>query len=248
MLHEAFYVATTGRPGPVVVDIPKDVQFATGTYYGPRKSPTATPPTGRATKGDADAIRNAVELMAGAEAADPLYRRRRHQFRAARRRALLRELVAATGFPITSTLMGLGAYPASGRNWLGMLGMHGTYEANMAMHDCDVMIVHRRALRRPHHRPHRRLLAGLAQDPHRHRPSSINKNIRVDVPIVGDVAQVLDDMLHRLSQGGGRQKASRHRRRGGRRSDAGAPADSLAYRPSERRDHAAIRHPAALSS
>ena len=83
--------------------------------------------------------------------------------------ALLRELVKLTGYPITSTLMGLGAFPASDPQWLGMLGMHGTFEANNAMHDCDLMIAHRRALRRPHHRPDQCLLAGLAQDPRRYR-------------------------------------------------------------------------------
>ena len=90
-------------------------------------------------KGDAARIAQAVEMMAHGQAADLLHRRRRHQFRA-RASRLLRELVQVTGFPITSTLMGLGAYPASAKQWLGMLGMHGTYEANNAMHDCDVMI------------------------------------------------------------------------------------------------------------
>ena len=104
------------------------------------------------------------------EAADLLYRRRRHQFRAARLGAVARIRAHLTGYPITSTLMGLGAYPAPDPQWLGMLGMHGTYEANNAMHDCDVMVCDRRPLRRPHHRPHQRLLAGLAEDPHRHRP------------------------------------------------------------------------------
>src|SRR5436190_20447181 len=136
VIHEAFYVATTGRPGPVVVDIPKDVQFAKGTYFSPqevRRGHTGYRPAGR---GSAEAIRRAVALMAGAER-PILYTGGGVVNSGPQASQLLRELVAATGFPITSTLMGLGAYPASGKNWLGMLGMHGTLEANMAMHDCD---------------------------------------------------------------------------------------------------------------
>ena len=108
---------------------------------------------------------------------------------------LLRELVDLTGFPITSTLMGLGAYPASGKNWLGMLGMHGTYEANMAMHDCDVMIC---IGARFDDRITGRLNAFSPGSKKIHidiDPSSINKNIHVDVPIIGDVGQVLEDMV-----------------------------------------------------
>jgi acetolactate synthase I/II/III large subunit len=108
---------------------------------------------------------------------------------------LLRELVAATGFPITSTLLGLGAYPASGKNWLGMLGMHGTYEANMAMHDCDLMIC---IGARFDDRITGRIDAFSPGSRKIHvdvDASSINKNIRVDVPIVGDAGQVMEDML-----------------------------------------------------
>ncbi|MDH3196474.1 MAG: thiamine pyrophosphate-binding protein, partial [Hyphomicrobiales bacterium] len=140
VMHDAFHVATTGRPGPVVVDVPKDIQFATGIYKGPssasRSSYQGYEPR---IKGDMDAIRRAVALMAGAKR--PVFYTGGGVINSGPEASqLLRELVAATGFPITSTLMGLGAYPASGKNWLGMLGMHGTYEANMAMHDCDVMI------------------------------------------------------------------------------------------------------------
>ncbi len=143
VLHEAFYVATTGRPGPVVVDIPKDVQFATGTYHPPRKSDVHASYTPR-TKGDAMQIRKAVSLLAGAK--KPVIYSGGGVINSGREAsALLRELVQVTGFPITSTLMGLGAYPASGPNWLGMLGMHGTYEANMTMHDCDVICASARA-------------------------------------------------------------------------------------------------------
>jgi acetolactate synthase-1/2/3 large subunit len=194
VLHEAFYVATTGRPGPVVVDIPKDIQFATGTYYGPkevRRGHTGYRPAG---KGSAEAIRHAVALMARAER-PILYTGGGVINSGPEASQLLRELVAATGFPITSTLMGLGAYPASGKNWLGMLGMHGTYEANMAMHGCDLMVCigarfdDRITGRTNAFSPGSRKIH-IDTD-----ASSINKNIRVDVPIVGDAAEVMKDML-----------------------------------------------------
>ncbi|MBL4757265.1 MAG: acetolactate synthase 3 large subunit, partial [Rhizobiales bacterium] len=137
IIHEAFYVATSGRPGPVVVDIPKDVQFATGTYEGPRniRHPTYRPQM----KGDMASIRQAVDMLA--EAKRPIFYTGGGVINSGPEAShLLRELVRITGHPITSTLMGLGAFPASGKEWLGMLGMHGTYEANMAMHDCDLMV------------------------------------------------------------------------------------------------------------
>lgn len=193
VLHEAFHVATTGRPGPVVVDIPKDVQFATGTYVGPRKSDVHASYRPR-VKGDAIAIRKAVEMLAGAKR-PVVYTGGGVINSGPEATKLLREFVEATGFPITSTLMGLGAYPASGPNWLGMLGMHGTYEANMAMHDCDVMLCigarfdDRITGRTDKFSPNSRKIH-IDID-----PSSINKNIRVDLPIVGDVANVLGDIL-----------------------------------------------------
>jgi acetolactate synthase I/II/III large subunit len=192
IIHEAFYVATTGRPGPVLIDIPKDVQFATGVYrpksqfrhkrYMPKIS------------GDLDAVQAAVELMAGAQR--PLFYTGGGVINSGREAShLLRELVRLTGFPITSTLMGLGAYPASGENWLGMLGMHGTYEANLAMHECDVMIC---IGARFDDRITGRLDAFSPGSRKIHvdiDPSSINKNVRVDVPVIGDVAHVLEDMV-----------------------------------------------------
>ena len=137
IMHEAFYVASAVRPGPVVVDIPKDIQFAPGEYTGPSnvRHKTYRPQV----TGKQDAIRTAVELLEGAE--KPIIYSGGGVINSGPAASqLLRELVRLTGFPITSTLMGLGAYPASGKNWLGMLGMHGTYEANWAMHDCDVML------------------------------------------------------------------------------------------------------------
>ncbi|WP_224408142.1 acetolactate synthase 3 large subunit [Afifella sp. IM 167] len=195
IMHDAFTVATTGRPGPVVVDIPKDVQFATGTYHGPdgegRSSYKGYEPR---IKGDEQAIAHAVELMANARR--PVFYTGGGVINSGPEASqLLRELVASTGFPITSTLMGLGAYPASGKNWLGMLGMHGTYEANMAMHDCDVMIC---IGARFDDRITGRTDAFSPGSQKIHvdiDPSSVNKNVRVDVPIIGDVGNVMGEML-----------------------------------------------------
>jgi len=193
VLHEAFYVATTGRPGPVVVDIPKDVQFALGTYHPPRKSDVHISYAPR-VKGDALQIRKAVALLASAKR--PIIYTGGGVINAGREASkTLRELVLATGFPITSTLMGLGAYPASGPNWLGMLGMHGTYEANMAMHDCDAMLC---IGARFDDRITGRTDAFSPGSKKIHvdiDPSSINKNIRVDIPIIGDAGNVMGDLL-----------------------------------------------------
>ena len=192
ILHEAFYVARTGRPGPVVVDIPKDVQFATGTYTGPKdvKHKTYQP----RLKGDPKAIAHAVDLLAHAK--KPLLYTGGGVINSGPKASqLLRELVRLTGFPITSTLMGLGAFPASGKEWLGMLGMHGTYEANLAMHDCDVMVC-------VGARFDDRITGRVDQFSPRSKkihididPSSINKNVKVHVPIIGDVAYVLEDLI-----------------------------------------------------
>ncbi|MGN6585739.1 MAG: acetolactate synthase 3 large subunit [Rhizobiaceae bacterium] len=192
VLHEAFIVATTGRPGPVVVDVPKDVQFAKGIYTPPQTAPRIS--YHPKVDGDADAIRRAVELMAGAKK-PVIYSGGGVVNSGPEASHLLRELVELTGFPITSTLMGLGAYPASGKNWLGMLGMHGSYEANMAMHDCDVMLC---VGARFDDRITGRLDAFSPFSRKIHidiDPSSINKNVPVDVPIIGDVGHVLEDMV-----------------------------------------------------
>lgn len=192
VMHEAFYVAGNGRPGPVVIDIPKDVQFDTGTYVGPQniRHRTYRPKL----KGDTAAIEKAVDMIA--EAKRPvLYTGGGVINSGPAASQLLREFVRETGFPITSTLMGLGAFPASGREWLGMLGMHGTVEANHAMHDCDLMIC---VGARFDDRVTGRLDAFSPGSKKIHidiDPSSINKNIFVDLPIVGDVAHVLEDLL-----------------------------------------------------
>ncbi|WP_375568646.1 acetolactate synthase 3 large subunit [Ahrensia marina] len=196
ILHEAFYIATTGRPGPVVVDIPKDVQFAVGTYEGPQNGRARTGYEGYKPKlkGDRDAIREAMELIATAK--KPVFYTGGGVINSGNAACqLLRELVRATGMPITSTLMGLGAFPASDPQWLGMLGMHGTYEANLAMHDCDVMV---NIGARFDDRITGRTDAFSPGSKKIHidiDPSSINKVIRVDVPIIGDVGHVLEEMV-----------------------------------------------------
>ncbi len=192
VLHEAFYVARSGRPGPVVIDIPKDVQFGTGNYVGPSniQHKTYRPQL----KPDQPAIQAAVELIASAR--KPILYTGGGVINSGPKAAqFLREFVKLTGIPITSTLMGLGAYPASGKEWLGMLGMHGTYEANMAMHDCDVMIA---VGARFDDRITGRLDAFSPDSKRIHidiDPSSINKNVRADIPIIADCGYALEDLL-----------------------------------------------------
>ncbi|WP_420567415.1 acetolactate synthase 3 large subunit [Thalassovita sp.] len=191
-LHEAFHVATSGRPGPVLIDIPKDVQFATGEYNAPQKVSTSRYQP--QVKGDMESINELVAAMETAK--KPVFYTGGGVINSGNAACqLLRELVEQTGFPITSTLMGLGAYPASGDKWLGMLGMHGLYEANMAMHDCDLMI---NIGARFDDRITGRIDAFSPDSVKAHidiDPSSINKVIRVDIPIVGDVGHVLEDIL-----------------------------------------------------
>ena len=229
ILHEAFYVASSGRPGPVVVDLPKDVQFASGLYEKPKT-------TGHKTyqpklKGDLDRIRTAVEMMAAAK--KPVFYTGGGVINSGKPASmLLRELVDLTGFPITSTLMGLGAYPASGKHWLGMLGMHGTYEANNAMHDCDLMIC---VGARFDDRITGRLDAFSPGSKKIHidiDPSSINKNVRVDVPIIGDCGHVLEDMV-RLWRTGGAQVDKGALAAWWKQIDVWRGRKSLAYRPSK---------------
>ena len=192
VMHEAFYIAKAGRPGPVVVDIPKDVQFARGMYSNPRinQHKTYQPKM----KGDIDKIKAAVDLMRHAKR--PLFYTGGGVINSGSEASvLLRELVKLTGYPITSTLMGLGAFPAADPQWLGMLGMHGTWEANWAMHDCDVMIC---IGARFDDRITGRLDAFSPGSKKIHvdiDPSSINKNVKVDIPIIGDCAHVLEDMV-----------------------------------------------------
>ncbi|AUM75637.1 acetolactate synthase 3 large subunit [Paracoccus jeotgali] len=203
-IHQGFHVATSGRPGPVLIDIPKDVQFAEADYVGPADAPKS--PYQPQRQGDPDAILRLVEAMEQAER--PVFYTGGGVINSGDAASeTLRELVDATGFPITSTLMGLGAYPASRGNWLGMLGMHGTYEANLAMHGCDLMIAvgarfDDRITGRVADFSPGSVKAQIDID-----KSSINKVVRVDIPIVGDVGQVLGDMLE-LWQSRGRKTRS----------------------------------------
>ena len=192
ILHEAFYVAQNGRPGPVVIDIPKDIQFKSGKYEKPRDNQHKT--YRPQIKGDLGKIKAAVEMIARAKR--PVFYTGGGVINAGPQASqLLRELVRATGYPITSTLMGLGAYPAHDPQWLGMLGMHGTYEANLAMHGCDLMV---NIGARFDDRITGRLDAFSPGSKKIHidiDPSSINKNVKVDIGIVGDCAHVLEDMV-----------------------------------------------------
>jgi acetolactate synthase-1/2/3 large subunit len=195
ILHEAFYIARSGRPGPVLIDIPKDVQFAMGTYYGPTEIEATRHKSYRPqVEGDMRLIEAAVDMMLRAER--PVFYTGGGIINAGPEASQhLRELAELSGFPVTSTLMGLGAFPGSSKQWLGMLGMHGSYEANMAMHDCDLMV---NLGARFDDRITGRIDAFSPQSRKIHvdiDPSSINKNILIDLPIIGDVGHVLKEMV-----------------------------------------------------
>jgi acetolactate synthase-1/2/3 large subunit len=194
-MKKAFHIATTGRPGPVVVDIPKDVTAASCEFQYPDSVSLRSYNPVR--KGHAGQLKKAVQLLA--EAKRPLIYTGGGVI-LSNASAELRELVKKTGFPCTNTLMGLGAYPATDPQFLGMLGMHGTYEANLAMQNCDVLLAigarfDDRVIGDP---------ANFAQNPRKivHidiDPSSISKRVKVDVPIVGNITDVLDDLLKLLA-------------------------------------------------
>ncbi len=228
-IHKAFHIATSGRPGPVLIDIPKDVQFAIGEYVGPKQ--IATPSYQPVKKGDLAAITRLVELMENAER--PIFYTGGGVINSGNAASqLLRELADATGFPVTSTLMGLGAYPASGKRWIGMLGMHGLYEANMAMHDCDLMIAvgarfDDRITGRVADFSPGSVKAQIDID-----PSSINKIIHVDLPIVGDVGHVLEDML-KIWKARGRKTNSAGLQQWGTQIEQWKAVNCLAYRNSD---------------
>ena len=196
-IHEAFLIATTGRPGPVVIDIPKDIQFATGAYIGKAGIHKATyqPQTDPIP----DAIKRAIDLIK--KARRPVFYTGGGVINSGPAASIaLRKLQKLTGIPVTSTLMGLGAFPASHEDWLGMLGMHGAYEANHAMHDCDLMIC---VGARFDDRVTGRIDAFSPGSKKIHidiDPSSINKVIRVDVPIIADCSKALDAMIKGLGK------------------------------------------------
>ncbi|MCB9990551.1 MAG: acetolactate synthase 3 large subunit [Rhodospirillales bacterium] len=191
-VHEAFHVAKTGRPGPVLIDIPKDVQFAEGTYKKPgQKEFRVYQPT---VKPNIKDIEHAINIIAKAK--KPVFYTGGGIINAGPKASeLLTKFVKMTGFPITSTLMGLGAYPATDKQWLGMLGMHGTFEANHAMHQCDVMIcIGARFDDRV-----TGSIDGFAPNAYKIHvdidASSINKNVRVDLPVIADAGLAIEAMM-----------------------------------------------------
>ena len=191
-IHKAFRIATTGRPGPVLIDIPKDIQFKKGIYQSEEKIEIDSYRPNY--KGDPDQIEKAVEMIS--QAKKPIFYTGGGVINAGEKASeILRELVSTTGFPITSTLQGLGCYPGEDSQFLGMLGMHGTFEANNAMHDCDLMInIGARFDDR---------ITGMVSkfSPNSKKihididPSSINKIVKVDVAIVGDAQSIMSTML-----------------------------------------------------
>ena len=192
VLHEAFHIATSGRPGPVVVDIPKDVQVATASYTkpGPIQHKTYRP----ALKADRSEIEQVVDMLGAAER--PIFYTGGGVINAGPAASqLLIELARVTGAPVTSTLMGLGALPATSPQWLGMLGMHGTYEANMAMNQADLIVA---IGARFDDRVTGRLDAFSPNSRKVHIDidrSSINKTVRIDLGIVADAGHAMEDML-----------------------------------------------------
>lgn len=192
IIHEAFHIATSGRPGPVVVDIPKDVQVATAEYAHPGEiSHVSYRPQVKAATAE---IEKAVAMLAAAQR-PILYTGGGIINSGPQASELLRELAALTGAPVTSTLMGLGAFPASSPQWLGMLGMHGTYEANMAMNRADLILC---LGARFDDRVTGRLDAFSPDSKKIHVDidrSSVNKNVIADLAVIGDVGGVMADMM-----------------------------------------------------
>jgi acetolactate synthase I/II/III large subunit len=188
IMHEAFEVATTGRPGPVLVDIPKDIQFAKAKYFKPKKEKKLNGKN--KSKFNQKHIDQLINLMS--KASKPVFYTGGGVINSGPKASeLLRELVSLTGFPITSTLQGLGAFPGDDKQFLGMLGMHGTYEANNAMHDCDLLI-------NIGARFDDRITGKIDEFSPKSKkvhididPSSINKIVKVDLSIVGDVSDVI---------------------------------------------------------
>jgi len=199
ILHRAFEVATTGRPGPVLVDIPKDIQFQKGEYIKPKELKNNKRKTNITFNGQDKDIEVAVELIK--KSSKPIIYTGGGVINSGPRATqLLRELVSLTGFPITSTLQGLGAFPGNDQQFLGMLGMHGTYEANNAMHDCDLMI-------NVGARFDDRITGKIDEFSPKSKkihididPSSINKNVKVDLALVGDVKFVLEKLVSVVKQ------------------------------------------------
>ena len=199
IMHKAFEVATTGRPGPVLIDIPKDIQFQKGKYTKPKELKNNNSKMAIKFNGQDKDIETAVELIK--KSLKPIFYTGGGVINSGPSAThLLRELVSLTGFPITSTLQGLGAFPGNDQQFLGMLGMHGTYEANNAMHDCDLMI-------NIGARFDDRITGKIDEFSPKSKkihididPSSINKNVKVDLAIVGDVKLVLEKLVSVVKQ------------------------------------------------
>ncbi len=199
ILHKAFEVATTGRPGPVLIDIPKDIQFKKCKYIKPREEKKNNIKLNVNFNGQDNSIEKAVELIK--KSTKPIFYTGGGVINSGPQATeLLRELVSITGFPITSTLQGLGAFPGEDNQFLGMLGMHGTYEANNAMHDCDLMI-------NIGARFDDRITGKIDEFSPKSKkihididPSSINKNVNVDLAIVGDVKIVLKKIVSAINK------------------------------------------------
>ena len=227
-IHEAFHIATSGRPGPVVIDIPKDVQFATGTYSG--KDGVHKPTYAPRTEPQPEAIEAVAELIAMARR--PVFYTGGGVINSGPKASeALRKLQAETGIPVTSTLMGLGAFPASHKDWLGMVGMHGSYEANNAMHDCDLMIC---VGARFDDRVTGRIDAFSPNSKKVHidiDPSSINKIVRVDVPIVADCAAALEALITAVKHRKGKRPDLKPWKA---EIDAWRARDCFAYEPSDK--------------
>ena len=198
IMHKAFEVATTGRPGPVLIDIPKDIQFQKGKYIKP-KNLKNNEKVNIKFNGQDENVEKTIELIK--KSSKPIFYTGGGVINSGPRATqLLRELVLLTGFPITSTLQGLGAYPGNDPQFLGMLGMHGTYEANNAMHDCDLMI-------NVGARFDDRITGKIDEfSPNSKKihididPSSINKNVKVDIALVGDVKFVLEKFVSTIKK------------------------------------------------
>jgi len=199
IMHKAFEVATTGRPGPVLIDIPKDIQFQKGEYIKPKELKNNKTKKNITFNGEDKDIETAVELIK--KSSKPIIYTGGGVINSGPRATqLLREIVSLTGFPITSTLQGLGAFPGNDQQFLGMLGMHGTYEANNAMHDCDLMI-------NVGARFDDRITGKIDEFSPKSKkihididPSSINKNVKVDLALVGDVKFFLEKLILAVEQ------------------------------------------------
>ena len=199
IIHKAFEVATTGRPGPVLVDIPKDIQFNKGVYKVEKNKSPKELNGAKSNKINSKDIDKFIEMMK--QASKPIFYTGGGVINSGPQASeLLRELIHVTGFPITSTLQGLGAYPGDDHQFLGMLGMHGTYEANNAMHDCDLMI-------NVGARFDDRITGKIDQFSPKSKkvhididPSSIGKNVQVDLAIISDVSELLKKVITRFKE------------------------------------------------